>query len=256
MPIWDPAQYLRYGAERLRPALDLIARIPLTAPRRIYDLGCGAGNVTRMLAERWPDAEIEGVDSSAAMLDKARDSGVSATWSQHDLREWQPAAGADVIFSNAVLHWLDDHPSLLGDWLRALAAGGALAVQMPNNFKEPTHTAIAAALREIGAYDQAQQVLRPGPVLAPAEYHHLLSTKAATVDVWETTYHHLLEGDDPVVEWTRGSVLRPVLEALAEPERTRFLVAYAERVRIAYPPRKDGRTLLPFRRVFCVGTAS
>lgn len=252
MASWDPKQYLRFGAERLRPALDLLQRIPLDAPAQIYDLGCGPGNTAELLQARWPEATLSGVDSSPAMLERARGSGVKARWFEQNLSEWAPDDGADLIFSNATLHWLDDHPGILKRWGASLAPGGVLAVQMPNNFAAATHTSIAEALRAANLYERAESALRPSPVLPPEAYFDLLAPRCQPVDIWQTTYIHVVEGDDPVTEWTHGSVLRPVLAALDDHGRERFLSEYRQRVQAAYPRRADGCTLLPFQRLFFV----
>lgn len=253
MPSWDPAQYLRFGDYRLRPALDLMARIALEAPRVIYDLGCGPGNATRLLRQRWPEAEITGVDGSADMLAKARASDPAVTWQQADLNTWRPEALADLLFSNATLHWLDEHERVFPRLMACLKRGGVLAVQMPDNFAAPTHTLIGEIVRGGNWREQLEPALRPHPVLAPAAYHDILVAHASELDIWQAIYLHVLEGEDPVVEWTKGSVLRPVLDRLqGEEERKAFLRAYGAGIRRAYPRRADGKTLLPFRRLFIV----
>jgi trans-aconitate 2-methyltransferase len=265
MPSWDPGQYLKFTDHRLRPALDLMARIALDAPRSVYDLGCGPGNITRRLAERWPEAAVTGVDSSAAMLAKARMEAPRAkarmeaaclTFELADIAHWSPPAPADLLFSNATLHWLDDHAALLPRLAAQLAPGGVLAIQMPDNRQSPSHLLMdetAAA----GPWRDKLSRLRPiyGSMLAPDAYYRVLAPVTRQLDIWETTYLHILEGDIPVVEWTKGTALRPYLDALAEPERGAFLAAYATRVAAAYPRQPDGRTLLPFRRVFIVARA-
>lgn len=251
---WDPAQYLRFAGPRLQPALDLLARIPNPRPKTVYDLGCGTGSITRILAERWPDARIVGIDGSASMLDQAR-GGAHApnlTWIEADLRRWQAEAPADVVYSNAALHWLDDHESLFPRILSQLAPGGVLAVQMPRNFAAPSHTSLAATVEAGPWRERLLPLLRRVPVAAPAVYHALLATRTRRLDIWETEYLHVLEGDNPVVEWTKGSALRPFLDKLDVPDRERFLADYGARVRAAYPPERDGTTLFPFRRLFMV----
>jgi trans-aconitate 2-methyltransferase len=249
---WDPAQYLRFGDERLRPALDLLARIPLDSPELVCDLGCGPGTVTSLLRERWPDASITGVDSSAAMLEKARASGADIEWVEADLSTWTPVRPADLVFSNAALHWLDDHDQLFPRLIDSLSPGGVLAVQMPSNFSAPTHTAIADVVESGPWRERLAPHLRIGPVHDAATYYGLLRPCATRVDIWETTYLHVLEGEDPVVEWTRGSALRPVLDRLDAEEAEAFLGRYRERIRRAYPVEPDGKTILPFRRLFVV----
>jgi trans-aconitate 2-methyltransferase len=236
----------------LRPALDLLARVPLTAPATIYDLGCGAGNVTKLLADRWPGAAVTGVDGSPAMLATARAAAPAVTWQEADLGSWRPPRPADLLFSNAALHWLDDHERLFPRLIAELAAGGVLAVQMPRNHGAPSHTEMVAAA-EAGPWRAGlRPALRARPVAEPAVYRDILRPHVAQLDIWETEYLHELTGDNPVVEWTRGSALKPLLDALEEPHRSAFLAEYAGRIRRAYPPRPDGRTLLPFRRLFVV----
>lgn len=254
--VWDPAQYLKFGDHRLRPAVDLLNRIDLDAPGEVYDLGCGAGNVTRLLRARWPEARITGVDSSEAMLDKAASAAPDVAWQRADLAAWEPQRPAHLIYSNAALHWLTGHdrrfPALMGK----LRPGGVLAVQMPRNFLAPSHTAIADAARSGPWRQKLEPLLRPVPVAEPAFYFDVLAPHSAVLDIWETEYLHVLEGEDPVKEWTKATWLNPLLDALDEPERSRFERCYADMVSEAYPRRADGRTLLPFRRLFILATAA
>ena len=253
MPSWDPNQYLKFTDHRLRPALDLLAQVPLTDPRSVYDLGCGPGNITRLLAERWPNARVVGVDSSADMLAKARMKAAGVTFEQADIAHWSPPAPADLLFTNATLHWLDDHAALLPRLAAQLAPGGVLAIQMPDNRTSPSHLLMDEAAATGPWYARLAR-LRPvyGSMQSPDAYYRMLAPVAAQVDIWETTYLHVLEGDSPVVEWTKGTALRPYLDALDEPERAAFLAAYAARIAAAYPKQPDGRTLLPFKRIFIV----
>jgi trans-aconitate 2-methyltransferase len=249
---WDPAQYLKFAGHRLRPAVDLLNRIDLANPAEVYDLGAGAGNVTRLLKKRWPNARITGVDESQEMLGKAAAEAPEIGWQRADLATWRPRRPADVIYSNAALHWLGDHARLFPALFSALAPGGVLAVQMPGNFSAPSHTAIAEAVRSGPWRTKLEPLLRPAPVAEPAFYFDLLAPRAAALDIWETEYLQVLEGDHPVKEWTKGTWLRPLLDALAEPERRRFEACYDGLVAHAYPRRPDGRTLFPFRRLFIV----
>lgn len=247
---WDPSQYLKFSGERLQPALDLIARVPLAQPAEIVDLGCGAGNVAQVLAARWPGAALTGIDSSAEMLAKAKAALAKARWVQGDIGATAFDRPPDLLFSNAALHWLDDHATLFPRLLRAVNAGGVLAIQMPRNHGAPSHRAMAEAAKAGPWAKTLRPILRESPVAAPAFYYDLLKPLAKRLDIWETEYLHVLEGDNPVVAWTKGTALKPLLDALVEPERSAFEAEYATRIRAAYPPRADGRTLFPFRRLF------
>ncbi|MBI2206755.1 MAG: methyltransferase domain-containing protein [Candidatus Rokubacteria bacterium] len=253
---WDPAQYLKFGGHRLRPAIDLLNAIDTDAPGEVFDLGAGAGNVTRLLKLRWPNARVTGVDESREMLAKAAADAPDLTWERADLATWRPPRPADLIYSNAALHWIAGHERLFPALLGALAPGGVLAVQMPRNFSAPSHTSITDAARSGPWRTTLEPLLRPSPVGDPSTYFDLLAPRAARLDMWETEYLQILEGENPVKEWTKGTWLRPLLDALDEPDRSRFEAAYGERVRRAYPPRADGRTLFPFRRLFIVVRAA
>lgn len=249
---WDPAQYLKFEEPRLRPAADLLARVPLAQPHRVCDLGCGAGNVTRLLAQRWPSARITGVDESAEMLAKASSELPGVEWVRQSVAQWRPAEPADLIYSNAALHWLPDHEALFPALVGCLAPNGVLAVQMPRNFAAPSHTLIAQTAAESPWRESlAGLVVRP-PVAEPAFYYGLLEGLAESVDIWETEYLQVLRGADPVKEWTKGSWLRQFLDALPEGQRQPFEDEYARKLRSAYPRRADGTTLFPFRRLFIV----
>jgi trans-aconitate 2-methyltransferase len=260
---WDPAQYLKYAGERTRPALDLVARLGGEAPRTIVDLGCGAGNVTRLLAERWPQAHVIGVDNAAPMLAKARAAvppEARIEWREADLAAWarSPAPAADLVFSNAALHWLPDHAALFPRLLAAVAPGGTLAVQMPSNFAAPSHGALAETASSERWRARVGALVGPAPVAPAAQYFAWLAPLAAAVDAWTTEYLHVLpaspDGDHPVVAWTKGTALNPFLAALAADEQRAFVADYAARVASAYPPLPDGRVLFPFRRLFVVAS--
>ena len=252
---WDPAQYLKFAGHRLRPALDLLNRIDLAAPAHVYDLGAGAGNVTRLLRARWSEARITGVDDSAEMLAKAAAESPDITWQQADLGTWRPSHPADLIYSNAALHWLPEHPQLLSNLIGCLAPNGVLAVQMPRNFGAPSHTSITDTALSGPWRAVLEPLLNPSPVSPPEFYYDLLAPLAKSLDIWETEYLQVLDGPNPVKEWTKGTWLLPLLAALDEPERSGFEAAYGERVAAAYPPRGDGKTLFPFRRMFLIATA-
>ena len=249
---WDPQQYSRFAGQRLRPALDLIARIPVDDPHTVVDLGCGTGNVTRILRSRWPHARITGVDGSPQMLAEARKAEADIVWEQLDVAAWNPPGKFDLVFSNAALHWLDDHPTLFKRLCGNVAAGGVLAVQMPRNFGAPSHTLMHELALSPRWRDTLGALLRPQPVLAPEAYYDLLAARASSLDIWETEYLQILEGENPVAEWTKGTWLAPLLAALAPGPRADFEAEYRRRVAQAYPRRADGKTLFPFRRLFIV----
>jgi trans-aconitate 2-methyltransferase len=249
---WNPDQYLKFSQPRLRPAIDLLTRISLTAPERIYDLGCGAGNVTAALVQRWPDATITGVDSSASMLAQAAKHLPQVQWRRQPLDQWQAEIPADLIYSNAALHWLPDHQRLFPKLLASLSPGGVMAVQMPRNFAAPSHTLIADVARTGAWRDKLASLLAPAPVAEPEFYYSLLAPFSDSLDIWETEYLQVVSGADPVKEWTRGTALIPFLERLSPSEQSEFENDYARRLRSAYPRRADGTTLFPFRRLFIV----
>ncbi|MGY2067228.1 trans-aconitate 2-methyltransferase [Blastococcus sp. SYSU DS0619] len=254
---WQPDTYLRFAGERARPFADLLARVDAESPGRVVDLGCGEGALTASLARRWPGARVTGVDSSPEMLTAA------AAWELPgrvafqlgDVRDWAPDGPVDVVVSNAVLHWVDGHPGLMARWAAQLAPGGWIAVQVPGNFRAPTHALLAELCRSPEWAGRLADVApRADTVLDPAGYAEVLTAAGLSADVWETTYLHALSGPDPVLAWVRSTVLRPVLARLDEDAARRFTDAYAAALRAAYPPRPDGTTLLPFRRVFAVGS--
>lgn len=247
MTQWNPHKYLQFDHERLRPALDLMGQITLDNPRHIVDLGCGPGNVTALLQERWDDAAVEGIDSSAAMLQKAKIDYPHLTWCQDTIENWHPQEAPDLIFSNACLHWLDHHHELFVRLVLSLAPGGVLAVQMPNNFAAPTHQAIRDCLGE-------GHPLMPGfPVHQAEDYYGWLSEFCAQVNIWESTYIHVLHGENPVADWTKGAALRPILEGmLTDQEGDEFEEKYRRQILNAYPKSLDGTTLMSFKRLFIV----
>ena len=248
---WDPDIYLKFGSERTRPAIELLARVPIAAPARVIDLGCGPGNSTALVAARWPEARIEGLESSSQMLAKARASRVRAIWIEGEVESWSPADRYDLIFSNAALHWISNHRALLPKLMGCLTAIGVLAFQVPHNFEAPSHV----LMREVagnGPWAQALADARRVNVEAAASYFDILAPLSASVDIWETTYLHALDGDDPVFDWVSGTGLRPFLQRLQAEERDGFVSAYRARLREAYPRRADGTTLFPFRRLFAV----
>ena len=258
---WNPDQYLKYSNERLRPALDLLARIDVVAPKVALDLGCGAGNVTALLAQRWPDARVVGVDNSKEMLAKARASTAGdprREWIDADLETYAPDAPVDVLYSNAALHWQSEHPRLfprIFDWV---APGGVLAVQMPNQLAQPSHVAIAHVVAMDKWRDRLGETRQQTPVLRTPDYFQLLSGKSSTIDAWTTEYLHVLpastDGMHPVVAWIKGTTLTPYLAALPEDHQRAFIDDVSQRIAAAYPSLPDGRVLFPFRRIFVVAS--
>ena len=248
--VWNPGQYLKYGNHRIRPAIDLLARVDMEHPETVCDLGCGPGNSTRLLADRWPEARITGIDSSVDMLTQAAADLPDLQWVEADLNGWSPVSPADVIFSNAALHWLDDHGALFPDLLDHLNPGGVLAVQMPGNYAAPSHMLIFEAAEPW--MDKIGPVMRSDPVEDLDVYYDALSTAADHLDIWETVYVQALEGDNAAAEWLKGSALKPLLDVLDEDEAQDFFAAYSALTQKAYPKRADGKTLYPFRRVFIV----
>jgi trans-aconitate 2-methyltransferase len=246
---WDPAVYRRFDDHRSRPFFDLVGRIGASSPRRVVDAGCGPGHLTTALATRWPSAEVVGFDTSAAMLADAP-SAPGVRFEPGDVTDWD-TSGFDVVVSNAVLQWVADGVDVLARWAAALPDDGWLAVQVPMNFHAPSHV----LMREVGAaYPTTAAAFRsPNVVFSAAEAAGVLLDAGLSADVWETTYLHVLDGDDPVLRWVTGTGLRPVLAALSDDERPAFLAEYSARLREAYPQRPDGTTILPFRRLFVVG---
>jgi trans-aconitate 2-methyltransferase len=258
---WDPQQYLHYGNERERPFAELLARIAHPDPKEIVDLGCGPGTTTVHLLERWPDAHVIGIDSSSDMI--AHAARVTAPgrleFRQGDLREWEPDGPVDVLLTAATLQWVPDHASLFPRFVGSLAPGGVFAFQVPGNFSEPSHTLLYELAQSDRWGARLRHLVRSSPVLDPAEYLSALLATGAQADVWETTYFHILHGQDAVLEWVRGSALRPFLTALDGPDlpegdADEFLSAYAAVLRAAYPRDAEGRTIFPFRRIFGVAT--
>jgi trans-aconitate 2-methyltransferase len=253
--MWDATQYLRFGGERARPFIDLLARVGAELPSHVVDMGCGPGNLTVLLAERWPSAAVCGVDSSPQMIEAARKlvlrDAPGLSFVVDDVRHWEPQSLPDVIVSNAVLQWVPGHRELLVRWVDQLADDGWLAFQVPGNFDQPSH----AILREMAASARWRSLLRDVELnrqsADPADYAELLARAGCEVDAWETTYVHILMGENPVLEWYKGTGLRPVLAVLDEDQAADFLAEYGEQVLAAYPPSSFG-TILPFRRVFAV----
>jgi trans-aconitate 2-methyltransferase len=251
MAAWDAAQYLKFEDQRTRPAADLLERIPLPDPERVIDLGCGPGNSTALLAARWPNARIGGLDNSPEMLVAARRDHPEIAWIEADVGDWKPSEAYDLIYSNAALQWVPDHDRLFPRLLAAVAPGGILAVQMPRNFAGPAHR----LMREIAAAGPWAERLADRsaiPVQEPGFYYDLLAPKAARVDFWETEYLQLMADAAAILEWVKGTALRPFIEPLNSAERARFTDQYLQALEAAYPPQRDGRVIFPFRRLFLI----
>ena len=263
--MWDPAVYRRYGSERARPFLDLVSRVGAERPRAVVDLGCGPGDLTLSLVDRWPHARLTGIDSSPEMVQKASGLGRAANFRLLDVREWQPENDVDVLVTNATLQWVPEHRDLLARWARELPPGAWLAMQVPGNFDAPSHRAIRAVARRYGV----GHLTREAPVDEPAGYASLLLAAGASVDAWETTYLHLLPesgspetgssgpgssgpgADHPVLRWVEGTALRPVKAALDDNAWQDFRADLAREIAAAYPA-AGGYVAFPFRRIFVV----
>jgi len=250
---WNPETYLAFANYRERPISELIDRIPPIDVARAVDLGCGTGNSTAALGERFPEAVLTGVDNSPEMLAKARKDLPSANWEEADLSTWAPAEKFDVILSNAALHWVPGHDELIARLQNALNEGGALAVQMPRNFIAPSHLLLFETAKE-GPWAAKTKDLAPfAPMDPAADYYNRIAPHVRHFDMWETTYFQTLEGDDAVFNWVSGSALTGYLPHLEEgEERDAFCEAYKEKLRGAYPKSADGKTLFPFTRIFFV----
>lgn len=248
---WDPVRYLRYADERGRPFVELLARVPAREPRTVVDLGCGPGNMTRLLADRWPGAEIEGLDSSPEMIEAAQRevAGSSVTFAVGDVATWS-AEPVDVLLSNATLQWVPGHLELLPRLVRQVTPGGWLAFQVPGNFEEPSHVLRSELAAEEPYASHVAGVATPD-AFGPAVYLESLVALGCEVDAWETTYLHVLRGEDPVFTWVSGTGARPTLQALPDSLRPAFETELKRRLREAYPPGPGG-VVLPFRRVFVV----
>jgi trans-aconitate 2-methyltransferase len=253
MSDWSSAQYLKFEDERTRPPRDLLAQIALERPSRVVDLGCGPGNSTELLLARYPDAEVIGLDSSPDMLRQARERLPQCTFVEADLATWRPAGATTLLFANAVFQWVPDHPAVLRRLLTTLRAGGVLAVQMPDNTDEPA----LALMREVagsGPWSANASVNHAArdELPPPEAYYDLLRPLASKLDIWHTVYNHVMAGPEAIVEWFKGSALRPFLSTLDAPLAAEFVAAYTDRIRQVYLPRFDGKVLLRFPRLFIV----
>ncbi|HYQ45423.1 MAG TPA: trans-aconitate 2-methyltransferase [Polyangiaceae bacterium] len=250
---WNPALYRRFEDERTRPAQELLARVFFDEARQVVDLGCGPGNSTELLVERFAGAHVTGTDTSEAMLESARKRLPACHFECSDVGSWQPAVAPDLIFANAVLQWVPEHEQLFPRLFAALAPGGVLAVQMPDNLQEPSHR----SMREVASVGPWTSVLADAAqvrarIASADSYYDLLANEAASIDIWRTTYHHPLASPAEIVDWVRATGLRPFVDPLSDAQRAAFLEEYAKRVAEAYPARTDGKRLLAFPRLFIV----
>jgi trans-aconitate 2-methyltransferase len=246
---WSARQYLKFEDERTRPPRDLLAQVPLQSPERVADLGCGPGNSTELLVARFPGAEMIGVDSSPNMLRQARERLPNCTFLQGDLATWRPAHRTDLLFGNAVFHWVPDHPKVLAQLLQSLPQGGVLAVQMPDNTTEPAlmlMEKVAASGPWAAAVAKTVRHDLPGP----EAYYDLLRPLCSHLDIWHTHYHHVIQDHEAVVEWFRGSSLGVFLAPLDRANAEKFTALYTDEIKRAYSTRFDGKVILKFPRLF------
>lgn len=252
---WSSMQYLKFGDQRTMPVRDLLAKVPVTAPKRVIDLGCGPGNSTTVLKERYPDAEIMGMDSSADMLKKARKTLPGLEFHEADLESYQPEQPADLLFSNAVFHWLPDKQRvpIMERLLETLAPGGVLAIQVPDNADEPSHSLMRETAKK-GPWREELEKRDPAiPYFpAPAKLYNALKPLCSSVDIWRTNYFHVLDNHEAIVEWVKGTGLRPFVDPLPAFQRKLFLLRYLEKLRAGYAPLEDGKVMLRYPRLFVV----
>jgi trans-aconitate 2-methyltransferase len=253
MEDWNARQYLKFEDERTRPPRDLLAQVPLQRPRRVVDLGCGPGNSTALLVERFPQSEVIGLDSSPDMLRKARERLPQCQFIEADIASWSPQPQTDLLFSNATFQWVPDHPRQLRRLLEALPAGGVLAVQMPDNTDEPANRS-QRDVAENGpwAAELKKNAAPRADLLSPQAYYDLLKPLCTQIDIWHSVYNHVMANPQAIVEWFKGSSLQPYLSLLDAAMREKFLAAYTAEIAAAYKPRFDGKVLLRFPRLFIV----
>jgi trans-aconitate 2-methyltransferase len=251
MADWSPATYLKFEDERTRPARDLLAQVPLQRVRKIVDVGCGPGNSTELLAARFPNADIIGLDNSQAMLEEARKRLPTLRFESADANVWTPEPETELVFSNATYHWIPGHLEQLGRVLGALQLGAYVAVQMPDNLAEPTHRLMNEVAAEGPWAPRLKQAARE-PLAPPRAYYDALRPYAARVDIWHTIYNHPLRDAAAIVEFVRSTGLKPFLDPLSDTERTEFLAIYTTKITASYPACADGTVLMRFPRLFLV----
>jgi trans-aconitate 2-methyltransferase len=251
MSDWSASTYLKFEDERTRPARDLLAQVPLTAPRRVVDMGCGPGNSTELLVARWPEAEMIGLDSSPNMLAEATKRVPGVRFALADAGRWVPEAGTDVVFANAIYQWVPEHLAVFPKVVAALPEGGVLAVQMPDNMAEPSHVLMRRTAVEGPWAEQLRDAARQ-PLPPVGVYYDALRPVARHIDIWHTIYNHVLDGPEAIVEWVKGTGLRPFIDPLSPADREAFLARYLAHIAEAYPRTADGKVLLRFPRLFIV----
>ena len=251
MADWSPSTYLKFEDERTRPARDLLAQVPLAAPGRVVDMGCGPGNSTELLVERFPDAEVIGLDNSPNMLAEARQRVPGARFDVADANSWVPEAGTELVFANAIYQWVPQHIEALQNVAAALPEGGVLAVQMPDNVGEPSHQLMRKVASE-GPWAERLKGAARAPLPPVRTYYDALRPAVRRVEIWHSDYNHVLDGPEAIVEWVKATGLRPFIDPLPAGEREQFLANYLGLIGEAYPRTVDGKVLLRFPRLFIV----
>jgi trans-aconitate 2-methyltransferase len=250
---WEPDLYLKFATERTQPTIDLVSRINLAEPERIIDVGCGPGNSTRVLRNRWPHAEIIGLDKSPEMIRAARTAFPGENWILADATTWKDVKPFDIVFSNAVFQWIPDHSHLINHWMSQVSRNGIMAFQVPAHYDSPVHQVILEVSRDPKWNKKMEAARNALTKEKPGFYYDLLRTIPSRIDIWETIYYHIVEGPNSIVEWFRGTGLRPYLDVLTKvEERHEFETMIKHGYTQKYPPQKDGKVLFPFKRLFVI----